>query len=73
MPLSNLTFTEVTIISQNFHSKYVENMKCTVTHLFRSSRKSMIVSDAIFKKFTLAGQFFVGILVPKFIQIQQKR
>jgi len=74
MPLSTPIFTEVTIISENFYPKYVENMKCTVTNLFTFSPKSMIVTDAIFKELTLAGQFFfVGIPVPKFVQIQQKR
>jgi hypothetical protein len=73
VPLSTLIFTELTIESQNFHPKSVENMKRAVTNLFRSSRKSMIFNDAIFKDFALAVQLFVGIPVPKFIQIQQKR
>jgi hypothetical protein len=33
----------------------------------------MIVTDAIFKELTLAGQLFVGISLPKFKLIQHKR
>jgi hypothetical protein len=40
MPLSTLLFTELTIASQNFHPKSVENMKRTVTNLLRPNVKA---------------------------------
>jgi len=56
MTLSTLIFTELTIESQNFHPKSVENMKRRVINLVKSSRKSMIVTGVIFKELALAGQ-----------------
>jgi len=38
MTLSTLIFTELTIASQNFHPKFVENMERRVINLFNSSR-----------------------------------